>query len=221
MVFYSSYIQTYLDRDVSHIFGVEKMSEFHRFLELAAARTGQMLNYSDLARDAGVSVPTIREWISILESTMQIYLLRPYYSNISKRLIKSPKLYFLDTGLAAYLAKWDSAKTIRDSAVAGAFFETFVIGEIIKSYLFRGMQPPLYFYRDKEGHEVDFLIEKNQKLYPIEAKMVSRIKPEDARHISYIKSKLKNVAQGAVVGFPSRSGALSRNVEIISVDVIS
>jgi predicted AAA+ superfamily ATPase len=218
--FYSSYVQTYLDRDIRDIFGIAKMETFHRFLELIAARTGQILNHSDLARDANISVPTAVEWISILENTMQIYLLRPYHSNFSKRLIKTPKLYFLDTGLAAYLTKWDSAEALRDSAMAGAFFETFVVSEIIKSYLFRGIEPPLHFFRDKEGHEIDLLIEKNQKLYPVEIKMASRITPDHARHIYYLKKRNRKVAEGAIIGLVPHSGMLEREIEILPVDAI-
>ena len=218
--FYSSYIQTYLDRDIRDIFGIGKMETFHRFLELIAARTGQLLNYSDLARDANISVPTVVEWISILENTMQIYLLRPYHSNFSKRLIKRPKIYFLDTGLAAHLTKWDSSEALRDSAMAGAFFETFVVSEIIKSYLFRGLEPPLHFFRDKEGHEIDLLIETNQKLYPVEIKMASRITPNHAHHIQYLKERVSKIAQGAIISLAPHSGMLGREIEILPADAI-
>ena len=119
--FYNSYLQTYLDRDLRDIFNVAKISDFHKFLSLCAARTGQILNLSDLARDAGISFHAAKEWLGILEASLQVYLLAPYYRNVSKRLIKAPKLYFLDTGLAAYLAKWKTAETLSHGAMAVSY----------------------------------------------------------------------------------------------------
>lgn len=137
----------------------------------AAAATGQLLNLSSLARDVGISQPTADRWLSILVASNIVYLLQPYSNNITKRTVKTPKLYFLDTGLAAYLTKWNTPDVLKTGAMAGAFFESFVIAEIIKSYYNRGiLEPPLYFYRDKDMNEIDLLIEENGTLYPIEMK---------------------------------------------------
>jgi hypothetical protein len=221
-VYYNSYLQTYLDRDLKEMYNISNLSAFHTFLQLCAARTGQILNYSDLARDAGISVNAAREWTGILETSGQIYLLRPYFSNISKRLIKSPKLYFLDTGLAAYLTKWKTPEILSGGAMAGAFFETFVVGEIIKSYLFRGQEPPVYYFRDKERHEVDVLIEANNILYPVEIKMSSAINSPDLAGINYLR-KLKSVAsgKGAVISLSPNHLPADRNNDIVPVWLIN
>lgn len=220
-LFYNSYLQTYIDRDLKDIFHVSKISDFHKFLQLCAARTGQILNYSDLARDAGISVHAAKEWIGILESSMQIYLLRPYYKNISKRLIKAPKLYFLDTGLAAFLTKWKTPATLMNGAMAGAFFETFAITEIIKSYLYRGEEPPIYYFRDKEGHEVDLVIEKNGEIYPVEIKIASRIMQDDIKNINYLRGKIPNIKQGSIVCFSNKHLPIDRKTSIVPVNSIS
>lgn len=219
-IFYNSYQQTYLDRDLQDIFGITKISQFNTFLRLCAARTGQQLNYSDLARDAGIAVSTAREWISILESTMQIYLLRPYYHNFSKRLVKAPKLYFLDTGLAAHLTKWKDAATVQSGAMAGSFFETYVITELIKSYIFRGVEPPLYYFRDKESHEVDVLIEDGQKLYPVEIKLASRVQSDDVASILYLQKKIHTMSAGGVICLAPKRYAITRDIEAIPVGEI-
>lgn len=218
--FYNSYLQTYIDRDLRDIFGVTKLSAFHTFIRLCAARTGQILNYSDLARDASISVHAAREWMSILESTLQVYLLQPYYSNISKRLIKAPKLYFLDTGLAAYLTKWKTAENLRSGAMAGAFFETFVIGELLKNYLFAGKEPPFFYFRDKEGHEIDILIQNNASLFPIEIKLGSFITEEDIKNISYLRSRVSNLGMGTVICLSPLRRLLNRTTQIIPVSDI-
>lgn len=220
-LFYNSYIQTTLDRDLSEIFGITKVSEFNTFLQLCAARTGQQLNYSDLARDAGVAVSTAKEWIGILESTMHIYLLRPYYKNISKRLIKSPKLYFMDTGLAAYLTKWKDADTARSGAMAGALFETFVVSEILKSYLFRGVEPRLYYFRDKEGHEIDLLIDEGETLRPIEIKLKSVVRESDLPGTVYAQSKFRGiVGEGVVVCVSPKYYPINRSITALPVGEI-
>jgi predicted AAA+ superfamily ATPase len=219
--FYNSYLQTYLDRDLRDIFKVAKISDFHKFLSLCAARTGQILNLSDLARDAGISFHAAKEWLGILEASFQIYLLAPYYRNISKRLIKAPKLYFMDTGLAAYLTKWKTAETLSHGAMAGAFFETFVVSEIIKSYWFRGEEAPIYYFRDKEKHEIDLLIEQEGKMYPVEIKLSARIQPSDLDSINYLRKKLKNVSAGAIITAGQTCLPIDRNNEIIPASLIS
>jgi len=181
--FYSTYIRTYLDRDVSKLSQVGDLLQFEKFMVAMAARTGQLLNIADIAKDTGISQPTAEKWLSILVASNIVYVLKPYYNNVLKRLIKTPKVYFLDTGLASYLVGWDSAQVLQNGAMAGAMFETFVIGEIIKSWTNKdGITPNMnfYFFRDKDGNEIDLLIKRNGVLVPIEAK----------KHISCVKSDI-------------------------------
>lgn len=220
-IFFNSYIQTYIDRDLRDLFGVTNISAFHRFLQLCAARTGQVLNYSDLARDTGISVHAAREWLSILESTLQIYLVKPFSKNISKRLIKAPRLYFLDTGLAAYLTKWTTADTLEHGPMAGAFFETYVVSEIIKSYLFRGMEPPIWYFRDKEGHEVDILLESKGRIFPIEIKLSQRISEFDLRGIHYLRRLLPSAHRAAFVNTAKTPIVYDRSTVVLPVSAIS
>ena len=170
-MFYGAYVRTYIERDVRELSEIGDTVKFTRFMVAAAASTGQLLNLASLARDVGISQPTAERWLSILVASNIVYLLQPYSSNITKRAIKTPKLYFLDTGLAAYLTKWNTPDVLKNGAMAGAFFESFVISEIIKSYYNNGiLEPPLYFYRDKDMNEIDLLIEGNGVLHPIEMK---------------------------------------------------
>lgn len=170
-MFYSAYVRTYIERDVRELSDIGDEVKFTRFMTAAAASTGQLVNLTSIARDVGISQPTAERWLSTLVASNVVYLLRPYSNNITKRAVKTPKLYFLDTGLAAYLTKWTNADVLKNGAMAGAFFESFVISEIIKSYYNRGIiDPPLYFFRDKDMNEIDLLIEENGTLYPLEIK---------------------------------------------------
>jgi predicted AAA+ superfamily ATPase len=170
-MFFAAYVKTYVERDVRELAQVGDEIKFLQFMTVTASRTGQLLNVSSLARDVGVSQPTAERWLSILVTSNLVYLLRPYHNNITKRTVKAPKLYFLDTGLAAYLTRWNTAEVLKNGAMAGAFFETFVISEIMKSYGNKGiLDLPLYFYRDRDGSEIDLLIEDGGVLYPVEIK---------------------------------------------------
>lgn len=170
-MFYGAYVRTYIERDVRELSEIGDTVKFTKFMVAAAASTGQLLNLSSLARDVGISQPTAERWLSILVASNIVYLLQPYSNNITKRAIKTPKLYFLDTGLAAYLTKWNTPEVLKSGAMAGAFFESFVVSEIIKSYYNKGvLEPPLYFYRDRDMNEIDLLIEENGTLHPIEMK---------------------------------------------------
>lgn len=170
-MFYGAYVRTYIERDVRAVLEIGDVLKFSRFMTVAAASTGQLVNIASIARDVGISQPTAERWLSILVASNIVYLLKPYYNNITKRAVKTPKLYFLDTGLAAYLTRWNTSDVLKNGAMAGAFFESFVISEIIKSYYNRGIvEPPLYFYRDKDQNEIDLLIEEGGTLYPLEMK---------------------------------------------------
>lgn len=183
--FYSSYVKTYLERDIRGEIEIKDEIAFTRFLTACAARTGQLLNYANIAEEVGVSQTTIKNWISVLSRTGLIYLLQPYYSNHLTRAIKTPKLYFRDTGLACYLSRWNNYEALESSAVAGNMFETFIVSEIIKSFTNEGLEYDfnLFFYRGKdkvksseEGKtiekeiEIDLIVEENGTLYPIEIK---------------------------------------------------
>lgn len=170
-MFYGAYVQTYIERDVRALSEIGDTVKFTRFMTAAAASTGQLVNIASMARDIGISQPTAERWLSILVASNIVYLLKPYSNNITKRAVKTPKLYFLDTGLAAYLTRWNTLEVLKSGAMAGAFFESFVISEIIKSYYNRGIvEPPLYFYRDKDMNEIDLVIVEDGTLYPLEMK---------------------------------------------------
>lgn len=170
-MYYGAYVRTYIERDVRDLTEIGDTVKFARFMTVAAASTSQLVNLASMARDVGISQPTAERWLSILVASNIVYLLQPYSNNIVKRAIKTPKLYFLDTGLAAYLTRWTTSDVLKNGAMAGAFFESFVISEIIKSYYNKGIiEPPLYFYRDRDMNEIDLLIEENGTLYPLEMK---------------------------------------------------
>ncbi|MHC5039871.1 MAG: ATP-binding protein [Planctomycetota bacterium] len=176
-LFFSSYIQTYLDRDVRGNIRNENLGDFESFLRLAAARTGQLLNLSTLAGEVGVTVPTIKSWMSILEAASIVFFLRPYHKNFGKRLIRSPKFYFLDTGLAAHLTGLQTADHLESGPMAGALFETHVVSEVFKRFRTLAWAGNLYFWRSTDGHEVDLLVEAGGKLTALEIKRTATVKP--------------------------------------------
>jgi len=181
-LFYGSYVQTYLQRDVRDLTHVRDISTFLKFLRATAARTAQLLNLTELSRDCGISTSTAKQWLSILQASGIIYLLEPYHSNLTKRLIKTPKLYFLDTGLCCYLTEWSSPQTLEAGALSGAILETFAVSEVIKSYWYNGKQAPIYFYRDKDAKEIDLLIVQDQTIYPVEIKKTAAPYTHTIRH---------------------------------------
>ena len=173
--FYSSYVTTYIERDVNQLTKISDKGDFVRFMAAVAARSGELLNYDNLARDAGISAATVRRWIQILETSGIILQLYPYHNNHLKRMIKTPKIFFMDTGLMAWLTRWITPETILHGAKAGQFFETWVVSEIIKSYLNAGKSiRDLYFYRDADQREIDLVLEVGRTVYPIEIKMTAK-----------------------------------------------
>jgi predicted AAA+ superfamily ATPase len=167
---YSGYYQTYVERDVREIVNVGDLEAFGRFVRLCAGRNGQLLSLSSLANDCGITHTTAGRWISILEASFLVHLLRPYHANFGKRLIKSPKLYFLDTGLLCYLLRIQSPEDLRLHASRGPIFESFVISELIKSFLHQGKEPDLYFWRDSTGHEIDAVVDQGSERVAVEIK---------------------------------------------------
>jgi predicted AAA+ superfamily ATPase len=195
-LFYGSYVRTYIERDVRNLTQISDELKFLRFMTVMASMTGQLLNLAIIAKELGISEPTAKRWLSILVTSNIVYLLKPFYNNITKRAIKTPKLYFLDTGLAAYLTRWSNPEVLQNGAMAGSFFETFVISEIIKSYSNIGiLDLPLYYYRDKEKNEIDLLIYKDGTLHPLEIKKSADPKKEDIRSFS-ILDKMKSIKRG-------------------------
>lgn len=196
--YYTDYVNTYLERDIKNLADVGKLSEFYDFLVLLASRTSFELKYDEISKTIGVSAPTIKRWVSILENSGVIVLLHPYASTLTKRLVKTPKLYFMDTGLASYLCKWPNSETLENGAMNGAFFETYVISEIIKSFYNAGLSPNLYYYRDIDKKEIDLIIEKGDKLYPIEIKKAKVPKDAD-KNFSALNIFKKTVEPGIVL----------------------
>lgn len=196
--FYMDYVNTYLERDVKDLSQVGKLNEFYDFLVFMAARTAQELKYDEIAKSIDISAPTAKSWVSILERSGVITILSPYYSNISKRLVKTPKVYFMDTGLAAYLCRWTSAETLESGASDGAFLETYVVTEIIKSYQNAGKPSNLYYYRDIDKKEIDLLIIEESRLYPIEIKKSKHPVNPDKNFSALKKFKLE-VQPGVII----------------------
>lgn len=195
-MFYASYLRTYIERDVRELAQVGDEIKFTRFMSVMASRTGQLLNLSSAANDVGISQPTAERWLSVLVASNIVYLLKPYSNNLTSRAVKTPKLYFLDTGLAAYLTRWNTPDVLKNGAMAGAFFECFVVSEIIKSYYNKGiLEPTLYFYRDKDKKEIDVLIEENNTLYPLEVKKHSDPRKSDIDNFNVL-DKLSNTNRG-------------------------
>jgi len=206
-----NYYQTYIERDVRSILQVGDIETFGRFVRLCAGRTGQILNLSSLGADCGVSHATARRWLSVLEASFIVHLLRPHYENFSKRLIKSPKLYFIDTGLLCYLLRIRSADELVTHAMRGAIFETFVVVELLKAFLNRGAEPDIHFWRDVGGHEVDIILDQGRARIPIETKSGETVSGDFLKGIEYWRTLSDQARTPAAVvygGGPSmmRSG---------------
>lgn len=227
-MYFSNYVKTYLERDVRELASVQDLDAFRRFMIACAARTGQMLNYSNIADEVGKDANTIKNWVSILEASGIIYILEPYANSALKRAIKTPKMYFRDTGLAAYLTRWLTPETLALGAMSGEFFETFVISEILKSYSNRGLDYRYFvsYYRGKdkkkikkngevsqEEAEIDFIIEQDGILFPIEIKQSSNVSADMTSAFQILdKIPEKKRGTGAVICMCSMPGALRDNI---------
>jgi len=215
--FYESYIQSYIERDVRDFYKIEKPVQFYNFLSAVAARTGNLVNYSNLARDIGIDVKTAQAWMGILERSGLVYLLQPYSPNVTSRIIKTPKVYFLETGLCVYLCRWETPETLYAGAMNGAILETWCFGEILKSYWHNGIEPLIYFYRDTDQKEIDFIIEKNMTLYPIEVKKTAMPNENDIKHFNILKKLGKKTGTGAVLCLSQDRIPINRNAVSIPV----
>ena len=198
----ASYIQTYLERDVRNLRNLGDLTQFQVFLRALAARSAQILNLSDLARDVGVAVNTAKDWISILEASFQIIILRPYFANIGKRLIKSPKIYFTDTGLLCYLVGLKDAEHALAGPMGGAIFENWMIADLYKTFLHRGEEPVMYFWRTTAGSEVDIILETQAGLIPIEIKLSQTPCLEMAKEIKAFQRDFTTKVLPGFVVFP-------------------
>ncbi|MBI1883584.1 MAG: ATP-binding protein [Chlamydiae bacterium] len=215
---YESYVNTYLERDVQGIYQIGHLRDFRRFLILLASRCGQIFNMSSFANDVGVSVPTIQQWASILEASWIIYFLQPYHENFGKRIVKSPKLYFLDTALAAQLVGIDNAKFLMQGPMAGALFENYIVSETLKCYRNRGKIPRLYYWRTSIGLEVDLLMEEGGRVYPVECKLAKTVRSSMAETLEKFVSSLpqERVGKGRVVCLCEESISFSHNVSFMN-----
>ncbi|TYA52012.1 ATP-binding protein [Aggregatibacter actinomycetemcomitans] len=218
-IYYSSYVSTYIERDVRQLTNITNTTDFTRFMVALASHSGELLNYSNVAQEVGVSNETIKRWTAILQTSGIIYLLQPYSNNHLKRTIKTPKIYFLNTGLMAYLTKWLTPETISKGAKSGQFFESFVVSEIIKSFTNNGIEPPLYFYRNTNQKEIDLIIEYNRTIYPIEIKTTANPNKKMAKSFALLNSlgKESTIGLGVIINQYPNKHYLAENLVALPV----
>ena len=222
-LWFSSYLQTYLERDVRAITSIRDLVTFRRFLALVASRHGQILNKTDLAAPLGVTVPTIGDWLHILEVTGQIILVPPYFENFGKRLIKSPKLYLGDSGLACYLLGLTSSAELERSPFLGAVFEGFIAAEILKSQASQGKRKELYYFRDQQGLEVDFLVPAQRQTWLVETKAAKTVRPSMASPLTSLQRGMQKRSGRLIVvhrraHWEVPTAAIARGVEALDVE---
>ena len=205
-LWHASYVQTYQERHIRGLRQVGDLTQFQSFLRILAARSGQLLNLTDISRDIGIAVNTARAWLSILEATYQVLVLRPYFANVGKRLIKTPKVYFTDTGLLCYLAGLKDSTHAASGPMAGAIFETAVLSALLKVFLGRGEEPRLFFWRTATGLEVDLVVEAETKLIPIEVKTTATPRPPMADAIQELR---RHLPRKTLPGYVVHTGDIS------------
>ncbi len=220
--YYSSYFQTYIEKDIKDVLNIQDESAFIKFVKATASLTGEVLNYTTIAEICDKDVGTVKAWLSVMESSGLVYLLEPYYNNFNKRLIKAPKLYFLDTGLACWLLGWNTPEQLSNGAMWGNIFESFVFAEILKSYYNDGnVKPPLFYYRDKDKNEIDLLVEDGSILYPIEIKTSSDPNKSMTNAFRFIENiPDKTVGQGALICLAKEVLPLRQDVWILPANLI-
>lgn len=219
-IFYSSYISTYIERDVRELSGTIDALKFNRFVTAVAARCSQLINYTALAEDADIDIQTAKSWLNILETLGIVFLLHPYSNNVLKRTIRTPKLYFYDTGLVCYLTRWSSAEVAEKGAMSGALLENFTISEIAKSYQNAGRSPYLYFYRDRDAKEIDVVLEENGKLYPLEIKKTAAPDRRITNTFAVVNRSPLERGAGAVLCLAQEFSAFDRDDLIIPIWMI-
>lgn len=219
-VYYSSYLSTYVERDVRELSGNIDALKFHRFVTAVAARTAQLLNYKALADDADIDISTAKNWVNILETLGIIFLLHPYSNNVLKRTIKTPKVYFYDTGLVCYLTKWSTPETAESGAMSGALLENYAVSEIMKGYQNAGQEPYLYFYRDRDAKEIDVIMERDGKLYPLEIKKTALPDKRLIRVFGILNKSPLTLGTGAILCMAEQFSALDRENLIVPIWMI-
>ena len=219
-IFYSSYLTTYIERDVKELSDAIDSLKFLRFITAVAARCGQMCNIAEIARDADINQSQAKNWLGILEALGIIFYLHPYSNNLLKRLVKTPKLYFYDTGLVCYLTKWSSAETLESGAMNGAILENYVVSEIKKTYLNCGIEPYLYYYRDKDAKEIDIVLEHDGMLNPIEIKKTANPGTELTKVFHLLDKSSTPRSKGAVICVKPELSAIDKDNYIIPIWMI-
>ena len=219
-VFYSSYLSTYVERDVRDLSGSVDALKFNRFVTAVAARCSQLLNYNALAEDADIDIATSKAWVNILETLGIIFLLHPYSNNVLKRTIKTPKVYFYDTGLVCYLTRWSSPEVAESGAMNGALLENFTVSEIMKSYQNAGLEPYLYFYRDRDAKEIDVVLEGDGKLCPLEIKKTAAPDKRLTRVFSVIDKSPLQLGTGAILCMADHFSAFDKDNLIVPIWMI-
>jgi len=220
-VFHPAYIQTYLERDVRQISNIGDLTSFQAFMKLCASSTGQLLNMNRMATDLGVSMPTVKRWLSVLEASFIIFLLPPYFRNFRKRIVKSKKLYFLDTGLACFLLNIKSPDQITFHYAKGALFENWVICELLKLQYNRGNQPELYFWQDKTGHELDVLMDINGQLKAMEIKSAKTLRADFFQNFTYFQ-KVSNIPrEDCFLLYGGTENQVRQSGQVVSWDKLS
>lgn len=219
-MFYSSYISTYIERDVRDLSDSIDPLKFMRFVTAVAARCGQMINMAEIAKDADINQKQVKDWLGILETLGIIFYLHPYSNNLLKRLIKTPKLYFYDSGLVCYLTRWSNAETLANGAMSGAILENYVVSEIAKTYLGCGQEPFMYYYRDKDAKEIDIVLDRDGELNPIEIKRSSNPGKELTRVFSLLDRASVPRGKGAIICMKQELSAIDKDNYVIPVWLI-
>ena len=220
--YFGEYMQTYLERDIRDLIEIKNESKFLKFISCVAARTGQELNLTDMGRDVGIDSKTADSWLSLLVTSGLVFLLQPYSRNTVKRIVKRPKLYFMDTGLACYLSLWNDPRVLENSAMAGAMFETYVVTEIIKEYTNQGIdvRSRLAYYRDSSGKEIDLMIIENGTIYPIEIKKSADPGKDALKNFSVLKSLTDKIGEGAVICLASMAYPLDSRNKVVPIGML-
>lgn len=219
-IFYSSYIDTYMERDVRRLSNDIDSLEFLRFLRSVAARTSQQVNYKGIADDAEIDQTTAKNWLHVLEALGIIFLLEPYSNNVLKRTVSTPKLYFYDSGIVCYLTRWSSPETAMEGAMSGALLENYTVAEIIKTYQNAGQEPFLYYYRDKDAREIDLILEQDGKLFPIEIKKMASPPKKLTKVFDLIDKSPLQRGTGAILCMADQLGAFDQNNLIVPISLI-
>ena len=219
-IFYSSYIDTYMERDVRRLSNDIDSLKFLRFLRSVAARTSQQVNYKGIADDAEIDQTTANNWLHVLEALGIIFLLEPYSNNVLKRTVSTPKLYFYDSGIVCYLTRWSSPETAMEGAMSGALLENYTVAEIIKTYQNAGQEPFLYYYRDKDAREIDLILERDGKLFPIEIKKMASPPKKLTKVFDLIDKSPLQRGTGAILCMADQLGAFDQNNLIVPISLI-